>query len=203
MTAGKSQPGTVIYRAIHKSLWDFRPLRYSSRDDHAEGEHVNRGRDTASFCRTLQLLHVLLLCLSVLVVAQPSSEVPEELPCISVFVLITRLEFVYEAFRSHYKLWENRGTTEQRVTIYMYVCGRSYRHPVYFSVFLQLKCKTVVKAPTHNTIGILSYKDSYYLVHFSSNIACVPPHRVALLWLDENNQSYVAGTARFTSRQFF
>ena len=32
------------------SLRDFRPLRYSSRDGHAEGEHVNRGRDTPSFC---------------------------------------------------------------------------------------------------------------------------------------------------------
>jgi hypothetical protein len=46
----------LIYRVIRKSLRDFRPLRYSSRDGHAEGEHVNRGRDTASFCPTLQLL---------------------------------------------------------------------------------------------------------------------------------------------------
>jgi hypothetical protein len=35
-----------IYSVIHKSLRDFRPLRYSSRDGHAEGEHVNRGRDS-------------------------------------------------------------------------------------------------------------------------------------------------------------
>ena len=41
---------------IRKSLRDFRPLRYSSRDDHVEGEHVNRGRDTRSFCSTLQVL---------------------------------------------------------------------------------------------------------------------------------------------------
>ena len=34
------------YRVIHKSVRDFRPLRYSSRDSHADGEHVNRGRDT-------------------------------------------------------------------------------------------------------------------------------------------------------------
>ena len=34
-----------IYRVIPKTLRDFRPLRYSSRDGHAEGEHVNRGRD--------------------------------------------------------------------------------------------------------------------------------------------------------------
>jgi len=41
---------TDIYRVIHMSLRDFRPLRYSIRDGHAEGEHVNRGRDTPSFC---------------------------------------------------------------------------------------------------------------------------------------------------------
>ena len=47
------------YRVIHKSLRDFRPLRYSSRDGHAEGEHVNRGRDTPSYCPTLQVLDML------------------------------------------------------------------------------------------------------------------------------------------------
>jgi hypothetical protein len=45
----------VIYRVIHKYLRDFRPLRYSSRDGHAEGDHVNRGRDTSGFCPTLQV----------------------------------------------------------------------------------------------------------------------------------------------------
>jgi len=55
----------VIYRVIRKSLRDFRPLRYSSRDGHAEGEHVNRGRDTPSFRPTLQVLDMsILLCLS-------------------------------------------------------------------------------------------------------------------------------------------
>ena len=44
-----------IYRVIRKSLRGFRPLRYSSRDGHAEGEHINRGRDTPSFCPTLQV----------------------------------------------------------------------------------------------------------------------------------------------------
>ena len=44
-----------IYRAINKSLRDFRPLRYSSRDGHAEGKHVNRGRDTPIFLPTLQV----------------------------------------------------------------------------------------------------------------------------------------------------
>ena len=48
-----------IYRVIHKSLRGSRPMRYSSRDGHAEGEHVNRGRDTPSFCPTLQVLDML------------------------------------------------------------------------------------------------------------------------------------------------
>jgi hypothetical protein len=53
------------YRVIQKSLRDVRPLRYSSRDGHAEREHVNRGRDTPSFCPTLQVLDMsFLLCLS-------------------------------------------------------------------------------------------------------------------------------------------
>jgi hypothetical protein len=45
-----------LCRVIHKSLRDFRPLRYSSRDGHAEGDNVNRGRETPNFCRTLQVL---------------------------------------------------------------------------------------------------------------------------------------------------
>jgi hypothetical protein len=44
------------YRVIHNSFRNFRHLRYSSRDGHAEREHVNRGRDTPSFCHTLQVL---------------------------------------------------------------------------------------------------------------------------------------------------
>jgi hypothetical protein len=47
-----------IYWVIHRSLWDFRPLRYSSRDGHPEG---NRGTDTPSFCPTLQALDMLTL----------------------------------------------------------------------------------------------------------------------------------------------
>ena len=46
----------ITYRVIHKALGDFRPLRCSSQVGHAEGEHVNRGRDTPSFCPTLQVL---------------------------------------------------------------------------------------------------------------------------------------------------
>jgi hypothetical protein len=36
----------TIYRVIRKFFQEFRALRYSSRDCHVEGEHVNRGRDT-------------------------------------------------------------------------------------------------------------------------------------------------------------
>jgi hypothetical protein len=46
----------ITHRVIRKSLRDFRPLRCSSRDGHAKGEHVKRGRDTPSFCATLQVL---------------------------------------------------------------------------------------------------------------------------------------------------
>ena len=46
------------YRVIQKSLRDFRPLRYNGRDGHAEVEHVNRGRDTPSFCPTLQVFDI-------------------------------------------------------------------------------------------------------------------------------------------------
>jgi hypothetical protein len=49
------------HRVIHKSLRDFRPLRYSNRDGDAEGEHVNRGRDTPIFGATLQVLDMSIL----------------------------------------------------------------------------------------------------------------------------------------------
>jgi hypothetical protein len=49
-----------VHSVIHKTLRDFQPLRYSSRDGHAEVEHVNRERErereTPSFCPTLQVL---------------------------------------------------------------------------------------------------------------------------------------------------
>jgi len=48
----------MICRVIHKSLRDFRPLWCSSRDGHTEGEHVNRGTDTPSFCPTLQVFYM-------------------------------------------------------------------------------------------------------------------------------------------------
>jgi hypothetical protein len=102
-----------LYRIIHKSLRDVQPLQYSSRDGHAEGEHVNRGRDTPSFCPTLQVFDMsFLLCLSWLLHGQVlSSGGTYELPCISVFAFITRVECAYEAFQFQYKLWEAHGIT--------------------------------------------------------------------------------------------
>jgi hypothetical protein len=67
------------YRVIHKCFRDFRPLRYSSRDGHVEGEHVNRGRDAPKLGRDSLPIDMLLSAVSVLVVAQPSLEVPEGL----------------------------------------------------------------------------------------------------------------------------
>ena len=51
----------LMYRVKYKSFRDFWPQRYSSRDGHAEGEHVNRGRDTPSFCSTLQMIDMFTL----------------------------------------------------------------------------------------------------------------------------------------------
>jgi hypothetical protein len=65
-----------MYRVIHKTLQDFRPLRYNSRDGHAEGDRVNRGRDKKSWKNSLPI-DTHLSAVSVSVVAQLSSEVPE------------------------------------------------------------------------------------------------------------------------------
>jgi hypothetical protein len=37
------------YRVIHKSLWDFWTLWYSSRDGHSKGDHINSYRHSPSF----------------------------------------------------------------------------------------------------------------------------------------------------------
>ena len=39
----------AIYRVIHKSLRDFRPLRYSSRDGHAEWEQIQQRERHSKF----------------------------------------------------------------------------------------------------------------------------------------------------------
>ena len=70
---------SYIYRVIHKPLRDFRPLQYSSRDGHAEGEDVNIGRDIKKIWRDSLPIDMLLSAVSVLVVVQQSSEFPEGL----------------------------------------------------------------------------------------------------------------------------
>jgi len=49
-----------MYRVTDKSLRYFRPLRYSSRDGHAEGERVNRGRDTPKGRKSWRYLSITL-----------------------------------------------------------------------------------------------------------------------------------------------
>ena len=53
---GHLTSGVVVMPLCKDVPSGFPPLRYSSRDGHAEGEHVNRGRDTPRFCPTLQVL---------------------------------------------------------------------------------------------------------------------------------------------------
>ena len=57
---------SYIYSVIHKSLRDFRSLRYSSRDGYAEGAHVN------SSCHT----HVMHVCGSNLITGLTSAASP-------------------------------------------------------------------------------------------------------------------------------
>ena len=74
----------MVYRVIRKSLRDFRPLLYSSRDGHAEEEHVNRGTDTPSFCPTLEVLDMSTLgvCLGCCTAEFGRFGGTYELPCI-------------------------------------------------------------------------------------------------------------------------
>jgi hypothetical protein len=82
---GKAPSEWGIYRIIHKSLRDFRPLRYSSWDGHAEGENVNRGTDIPSFCPTLLVLDMSTLgvCLGCCAAEFGSSGRTYVLPCIN------------------------------------------------------------------------------------------------------------------------
>jgi hypothetical protein len=79
-----------IYRIIHKSFRDVRPLRFSTRDGHTKREHVNRGRDTLKFLSYLTGAQYVLSAVPVLIVAQPSSEVPEGLTNYSVYACMCR-----------------------------------------------------------------------------------------------------------------
>jgi hypothetical protein len=64
--------------------------------------------ETLQVCPTLQLLDMSICCVCPGFCAAEfrSSEGTYKLHCISVFAFITRVEFVYEAFRLYYKLWE-------------------------------------------------------------------------------------------------
>ena len=110
------------YRVIHKSLRDFRPLRYSSREGHTEGEHVNRGRDTPSFCPTLQVLDT-----STLGDAADVNPVFKFLPhtlhvcarCVCVCVCIYIYIYIYIYIHTHTYIY---------VYIYIYIYIYIYTH---------------------------------------------------------------------------
>ena len=74
--------GRLENRVIQKSIPDFRPPRYSSRNGHAKVEHVNRGRDTPSFCPTLQVLlpHTCNVCGRNLITGLTSTASPSVVP---------------------------------------------------------------------------------------------------------------------------
>ena len=67
-----------IYRVIHKSLQDFRRLRYSSRDGQPKGKYVTAPTQQKIWRGSLPT-DMFLSAVSVLVVAQLGSEVPEGL----------------------------------------------------------------------------------------------------------------------------
>jgi hypothetical protein len=134
------------------SLRDFRHLRYSSRKGHAEWEHVSIGRDTATFCPTLQPLHMSCCVCPGFCAAEFGISGLTKLPCISVFAFITGVEFVCEAFRLYYKLREKHGRGN---CLYLCVWAKLRASCLIFpTVFLQYStfertCNTVMKSPKH------------------------------------------------------
>jgi len=88
-----NQAFAAIYRVIHKSLWDFPRLGYRSRDGHAEGEHVNRGRDIPNFCPTLRTYWYAPFCFACLGCCAVEFGIfrgTYELPCIFVRISMAR-----------------------------------------------------------------------------------------------------------------
>jgi len=71
--------GLVIYRVIHKSLRDFRTRLRNNQGRHGRKELINREREreTLQVWRDSLPIDMLLSAVSVLVVAQSSSEIPE------------------------------------------------------------------------------------------------------------------------------
>ena len=67
------------HRVIHKSLWDFRTRLRNNQDRLGRKEHINRERETLQVWRDSLPTDMLLSAMSVLVVVQSSSEIPEGL----------------------------------------------------------------------------------------------------------------------------
>ena len=73
------------------------------------------------------------------------------------------------------------------------------------SAMCELKCKTGIKIPTD--CWHLSYKESWCLVPFSSNIACFRSQSASVLaWIKDNSVTYqftiARGSAGYAARKF-
>jgi hypothetical protein len=139
-----------------------RHLRYSSRDGHAEGEHVNRGRDTPKFLSYLTGAQQLLSTVFVFVVAQPSSDVPEGL--INYLVCIHIYTHTFGATHS-VQLTLFLHNLISTVTIYHYIISPCF-YPDFYNIFvyrsfarLLQKCKhTGISRRAHTLYVLVLYK---------------------------------------------
>ena len=125
-----SEMWSKMYRVIHKSLRDFRPLRYSSRDGHAEVEHVNRGRGTPSFCPTLQVLDM-----STLGDVEDVNPVIKLLPHTYLGVSVSLLTCSPSAWPSRL-LYRSGRKSRRDLWITLYI-GRHVKYPLFLSGFIE------------------------------------------------------------------
>jgi len=90
----------TLYRVIHKSLRDFRTRLRNNQDRHGRKEHINREREreTLQNWRDSLPIDMLLSAVSVLVVAQSSSEIPEGLMNNTVYRFSTNAQYGYYFF---------------------------------------------------------------------------------------------------------
>jgi hypothetical protein len=138
---GGNHQRTILYQYTgwFLSLWNFWPLQYSSEEGHTEGEHVNRGRDTANFCPTLQVFDMSTLgdlpstWQTFLAHAQQSRP------------MATAVLFVSQRTGSHSP--ENSCTTHELFCSQVVLCGRSETSvaPSQFTQFWQI--------PRHRTLS--------------------------------------------------
>jgi hypothetical protein len=93
--------------------------------------------------------------------------------------------------------WEKHNITLRPMMTYIYSCGNGMQSVIFFSNHLSvtvhnlnLNVKQAWKNPC--TIGILSHKDSWCLITFSSIISCDHPQRVSLVASIRTRVPYVS-----------